>query len=255
MQFVEDKVAPILASLKDRDPVIFTGSERVFLSYFIVSMQHRTPGFLNAWGDEIERFTKWQYRMVFDTFDNDPEKFDAFKKSLQAEVEATRYENLPMDQVSPDVFDKWKVRPVTAFSLSELMKTWEYLSGLIYSMNWVLLVEDEPIFVTSEAPVVSIRPLKSGGWMNCPFGTPDVDVSLPLTAKHVLMCSWRGTESYKSLRPTKQDVHTVNLRTINSAADQVFADWKPIEAIASTRQFPMSQELDAAAALFKQKSK
>jgi hypothetical protein len=239
LQELESLMAPALTAISQRKPRSITGGERVFLSYLLVSMQQRTPGYLNAWADELERFIKWQYRMLFNSFNNEEEKFEKFKASFSGD-NSDRFASIDMNDVSPENFEQWTVRPVTAFTLSQLMKSWEFLASVIFSMNWTMLYADAPVFVTSEAPVVSIAPLPDGSWENCDFRTPTVDVSFPLTPTRALLCSWRGSDSYSLVKASDQDVKTLNLRTINSAADVGTVDSPAIEVVAASRDFPFA---------------
>lgn len=252
LQELENLMAPALCAISERLPESITGAERVCLSYLLVSMQQRTPGFLNDWGDELERLTKWQYRMLFISFNSDPERFEQFKPQFIGEDGQQRFANISMKDVTPDKFEHWSVRPVKAYTLSQVMKTWELLSGIIYSMNWVMLYADTPVFVTSEAPVVSIMPLENGSWRYCPFTVPIVDVSIPLTSKRALLCSWRGEESYKLVKASDKDIRTLNLRTINSGSDTNRKEDSPIEIIAPCRNFPFSEIVDEVSTIRRQ---
>jgi hypothetical protein len=152
-----------------------------------------------------------------------------------------------MEDVTPENFDRWQIKPVKAYLLSEAIKQWEPLANCIFNMNWTMFYAESPVFVTSESPVVTMIPAPDGNGCVQTYDIfhPNVDLSLPLTPKLTLMCDWRGNDSYRLVKASEQDIRTLNLRTINSAAAALSNDSQPLEIIAASPDFPFSEVVES----------
>lgn len=239
LQKLESLIAPALKRVSETIPVTLNDSDRMYLAWFLVSLEQRTPDYLNARAMEMELAIRENYRHQYQSFVRDPQKFDQFKES-------NGFGNFSLADVTPENFEKWDVKPVKAYLLSEAVKQWELLANVIFSMRWTILFSHTPVFVTSESPVVTMVPHADGdGWTYGDLGHPNVDISLPLTPKLALMCHWRGDENYRLVEATENDIRTLNLRTINSAADALTENSAPLEIIAASPTFPFSEIVEA----------
>ena len=239
LQKLESLIAPALQTVSENLPTILSGAVRMNLAWFVVSLEQRTPDYLNARAIEMEQGIREGYKRLFDSFQRDPQKFADFKKSVGLD-------NIELTEVTPENFAEWDVKPVKAYLLSEAIKNWEGLATTIFKMNWTMLYSTSSVFVTSESPVVTMIPRADGdGWTYGDISHPNVDISLPLTPKLALMCHWRGTESYRLIEASENDIKTLNLRTINSAADALSDKSVSLEIIAASPKFPFSDVVEA----------
>lgn len=238
LQKLESLIAPVLMKISKSPPGSLSGAERMYLSWFVISLQHRVPDYLNARAKEYEQLIRMHYKLQFKALEKNSKLFEHFKNELG-------FDDLKLEDVTPEDFENWKIIPKKAFLISQLMKTWESMAKVIFSMNWTMCYSEQPSFVTSESPVVTMIPRADGdGWTYGPLNHINVDLSVPLTSKLALFCDWRGTEKYRLVKVSQKDIRTTNLRTINSAADALSENASPIEIIAASKNFPMSDVVE-----------
>jgi hypothetical protein len=85
----------------------------------------------------------------------------------------------------------------------------------------------------------------SHSWTYGDIDRPNVDVSVTLTPQLALMCHWREDQSYRLIEETENNIKNMKLRTNNSAADAPSESSAPLEIIAASPIFPISETVEA----------
>lgn len=234
LKMIETNVAPILARLASSPPNALSDDDRLWLSFFIVTMRVRVPGYIDSFAAGIDQSYKQVHWLLYQQFKENPDTFQRAKEKLRTEKNLD-LPDMTVEDLHPD---KYKVDVPNAYVVTMAVQQLTKLAELIYRMNWTMYTIDSPGFVTSDYPVVSLTPgaanrLLSGGW-----GDPGVEITFPLTAKLGLLCTWKESPAFSLQRPTIEQLRTMNLRTIDSATDSMI--------IAPSKVFPGSDIIDKA---------
>lgn len=102
------------------------------------------------------------------------------------------------------------------------------IAELFLEMRWAILVSDEPVFITSDNPVLvgdTIRPYRG-------LKHPETMVTFPLSPTRVLVMDNRHSEPDAQFYPLKHDPASTNILIWRNAIEHMFSPRDPDEVCA-----------------------
>jgi Protein of unknown function (DUF4238) len=105
----------------------------------------------------------------------------------------------------------------------EHVSTAGWLAEMLMKMRWAVVFSEEPVFITSDNPVMIMHPsLKFRGLKN-----PETTVSFPLSPTRILFMDNRHGEPDSQYYPLRQDPGSLNGLIWRNAIEHMFAPRHP----------------------------
>lgn len=229
--YVEDTLAGIEGAYatiyenKISNDLFLTDQERATVSVFIASLYLRTAPNRSGMRGMFEtlRRSMLDWKKQFETMSS---------------KERTVYEAIPSrgDGITLDDLDAYLANFDEQHTLNVITEL-PYVAQIVFDMKWSIWKNEGGNFVTSDDPLVLMRPeaIKKYGpraiGSQAGFLHKDVDLTLPLSADRLLLAGW--VLERDSYMPVDDEMaRRINYRTITRSSERVIANSKDkIEAI------------------------
>lgn len=191
--------------------LFLTSEERIIVSVFIATLMIRTRPHRDSMKDSLQEIKKWM-----EGWKKEPSQ--PFKSVIPSSGKTISIDDL---NAGLQNFDEHH-------SLS-ILSTTPQIASLIYNMKWSIWINKKYGFVTSDDPVVILRPasIKKYG-ENVAGSRPglrykDVELTIPLSRNRLLLAGWiLNDDSYIEVDDEKAE--NIDHRTITHSRDRIVSN-------------------------------
>lgn len=219
---VEDTLASIEGDFinvyreKFAKDLFLTDEERVMVSVFIAALMTRTRPYRNHLSNSLKEIKDWM---------------EDWEKHPMSDEEKRTMEAIPSSGGATIDLETLKggLEHFDEHHSTSILRSLSHSAALIYHMKWSVWKNEGYGFVTSDDPVVLLRPASIKKFGVGTFGSApglkwkDVELTLPLSKGRLLLAGWiLNDDSY--IQVDDEMARKMNHRTITHSSERVIAD-------------------------------
>ena len=198
--------------------LFLTDEERVAVSVFIAALMTRTRPYRDHLKNSLEEIKGWM---------------EDWEKHPMSDEEKKTMEAMPSSGGATIDLETLKdgLKHFDEHHSTSIMRSLSHSAALIYHMKWSVWKNESYGFVTSDDPVVLLRPASIKKFGVGTFGSApglrwkDVDLTLPLSKDHLLLAGWiLNNDSY--IQVDDEMARKMNHRTITHSRDRIITSSK-----------------------------
>jgi len=218
---VEDTLASIEGDFinvyreKFAKDLFLTEEERVAVSVFIAALMTRTRPYRDHLKSSLENLKDWM-----EEWEKKPMSED--EKKTMAATPSSGGATIDLDTL------KEGLQNFDTHHSKSILRSLSHTAALIYQMKWSVWKNDSHRFVTSDDPVVLLRPASIKKFGAGTFGSApglkwkDVELTLPLSRNRLLLAGWiLNNDSYINIDDEK--AKWLDHRTITHSQNRIIA--------------------------------
>ncbi|OIN95512.1 hypothetical protein AUJ38_00090 [bacterium CG1_02_42_9] len=195
--------------------LFLTDEERVIVSAFIAALMDRTRPQRNALKSSLQKIKDWMGERQ-----SRPDIDSHIKAAIPSSGRTISFDSL-----------KYGLEHFEEYHSASIPRTLSHRAALIYHMKWSVWINKDYGFVTSDDPVVLLRPasIKKFGFGSLGSAPglrwKDVELTLPLSKDRLLLAGWiLNEDSYMSAN--NEMARNIDHRTITHSHDRIIASLK-----------------------------